>query len=481
MEKLSILVATMEAIPFVRVTNAAEFVYNTTRKYREKNHDAKVVMPLYNSIKQKYSNSLRYITNFMVDMNYEKHTASILSLDVEGVQFLFIDSETYFNRNRIYGEHDDCERFIFFSKSVVQMIKEMDLKPDIVNAKDFATALITAYIKKAKQNDSYYKNIKTVLTLHDIKNQGIYPVSEAESIALPIGMVEDYDYKFYNSVNFIKAGIMAADFITFPSATFKDECQSPYYSEKLDGLFKAHNFKMGGVVDGLNYLRYDPATDGTIFANYDVDSIEDRFTNKIGVLNYYNLFDPERMLVCVISRMISRKGVDLVIDNLDYMMEKDINIIFMGTGDPELEESLIMYQSKYPDNIAVKLYTNENEAMRVFAGSDFYLAASKVEINAINQLIAMRYGCVPIVRETGSLKDTVKEYNKFSKKGEGILFTNQTSKDFRKAIDKACEIFFDKKEIYEQMQMNCMNRDSRWSRTTDIYLSIFDELRSEVI
>lgn len=481
MEKLNILVATIEAIPFVHVTNAAEFVYNTTRKYKEENHNAMVVMPLYNSIKKKYSNSLRYITNFMVDMNYEKHTASILTLDVEGVQYLFIDSETYFNRNRIYGEHDDCERFIFFSKAVVQMIKEMDLKPDIVNVKDFQTALIPAYIKKAKQNDNFYKNIKTVITLHDIKNQGIYPVTEAESIALPMDMVEDYDYKFYNSVNFLKAGIMAADYITFPSATFKDECQSPYYSEKLDGLFKANNYKMAGVVDGLNYIRYNPETDGAIFANFSVDTIEDRAINKTGLLNYYNLMDADRMLVCVIGRMISRKGVDLIVDNLEYMMEKNINIIFMGTGDPEIEDSLIEYQNKYPEHIAVKLYTNENEAVRTFAGSDFYLAAPKIEMNAINQLIAMRYGSVPIVRETGTLKDTVKEYNKFSKKGEGILFTNQTSRDFRKAIDKACEIYFDKHEIYSEMQKNCMMRDSRWSRTTDIYLEIFNELRNEFV
>lgn len=481
MDRLNILVATMEATPFARVTNAAEFVYNTTRKYKERHHEAKVVMPLYSSIKKKYSNSLRYITNFMVDMNYEKHTASILSLDVEGVQFLFIDSENYFNRNRIYGEPDDCERFIFFSKSVVMMIKEMDLKPDIVNVKDFATALITAYIKKLKTNDNYYKDIKTVLTLHDITNQGIYPVSEAEAIALPMEMVGDYNYKFYSSVNFLKAGILAADFITFPSATFKEECQSPFYSEKLDGLFRAHNFKMGGVVDGLNYLRYSPENDMTIFSNFSVDTIEDRYENKIGVLNYYNLVDADRMLVCVISRMISRKGVDLVADNLEYLMEKNINIIFMGTGDPEIEEKLIMFQNKYPEHIAVKLYTNENEAIRVLAGSDFYIAASKVEINAINQLIAMRYGCVPIVRETGTLKDTVKEYNKFSQKGEGILFTNNTSRDFRKAIDKAYEIFFEKKDIYLQMQKNCMNRDSRWSRTTDIYLSIFDELRNEIV
>lgn len=480
MEKLNILVATVEAVPFVRVTNSAEFVYNSTRKYREKNHNAKVVMPLYKSVKAKYSDSLRYITNFMVDINSEKHTASILTLDVEGVEFLFIDSETYFNRNRVIGEVDDCERFIFFAKAVVQMIKEMDLKTDILNAKDFEAALIPAYIKKLRQNDKYYKNVKTVLTLHDIKSQGIYPICEAEAIGLPMEMVGDFDYKFYQSVNFLKAGILAADYITFPSPTFKEECQTPFYSERLDGLFKANNFKMAGILDGLNYIRYNPETDGSLFANFSLENLEERKVNKLGLLNYYNLEGVDKMLICVIGRMISQKGTDLIADNLDYLMEKNINIIFMGTGDPEIEDTLIEYQNRFPGRIATKLYMNENEANRILAGSDFYLAVPRTEISAINQLIAMRYGSVPIVRETGTLKDSVKPYNKFSKKGQGILFSGQTSKNFREAIDTACDIYFNKPEVYEQMQVNCLERDSRWGVTTDTYLEIFNELKNEI-
>ncbi|MDD7761453.1 MAG: glycogen/starch synthase [Firmicutes bacterium] len=475
-QKLKIMIVSTETVPFIKVTNTSEFVYNTSRSYLNRHHEVLVVMPLFRSIKTKYESSLRYITNFTVDMNFSIHTASILSLDVEGVMHYFIDSETYFNRNRIIGEEDDCERFIFFNKAVIKLIDELDLAPDIINVQDFTTSLIPSYVKKRAISDERFQKIKTVLTLHNIRNQGIYPAEDSVACELPSSMIMDDEYKFYPSVNFLKSGIESSDYITFPSPSFKEECQSPYSAERLDKIFRANSYKMIGILDGIDYMRYDPSRDMSIFQNFDIDNLEDRAVNKMGLMNYYNLTGADRILMCVVGKLYTRKGIDLLVDNMEFILENNINLIVMGTGESNLEDELIDYQLKYPEHLSVKLYMNEKEAVRTFAGCDFHLMPSRSEIASINQLIAMRYGAVPIVRETGTLKDSVREYNKFTKKGEGIVFTNQTSRDFRNAILKAKDIYYNKKDILNRMQLNGMKKDFSWQETADIYLQVFKEL-----
>lgn len=477
MKKLKILFVTMEALPFIRTSNLADFTYNITRELKEKNTDVRLVMPLFKSVKTEFHQSLRYVTSFVVDLGFKIHTATILSLDVEGVPFYFVDSDTYFDRPRIFGEKDDSERFIFFNKAVNLMMKEIDFKPDVINLNNYATSLIPACIKTKRQVDSFYHGIKTVLTIHNIRNQGIYPAKDMDSIAsLPLELMQDDDYKYFKAVNFLKAGIISADQITFPAPSLKDEVTEPFFRSNLDTLFKANSFKITGILDGIDQMRYDPEKDPAIFQNFDKNNLIEREINKRGLLSYYSLSGIDRPLLSIIGRLIPRKGIDLVVENIDYIIESGFNIIIMGTGEPYYEDKLMEKAQEHPENLSVKLYVNEKEAIRVLAGSDFFLMPSKTEMQAVNHLIAQRYGAIPIVRDTGTLKDGVREYNKFSKKGEGIKFLNMNSKDFNEAIDKAKILYFDDVETLDIMRKNAMSKDSSWENVAEKYLEMYKSL-----
>lgn len=477
MKKLKILFVTMEALPFIRTSNLADFAYNITRELKAKNVDVRLVMPLFKSVKTDYHQSLRYVTSFVVDLGFKIHTATILSLDVEGVPFYFVDSDTYFDRPRIFGEKDDSERFIFFNKAVNLMMKEIDFKPDVINLNNYATSLIPACIKTKRQVDSFYHGIKTVLTIHNIRNQGIYPAKDMDSIAsLPLELMQDDDYKYFKAVNFLKAGIVSADLITFPAPSLKDEVTEPFFCSNLDGLFKANSYKTSGILNGIDNRRYDPQKDPAIFQNFSKDNLIEREINKTGILSYYSLSGIDRPLISVIGRLIPRKGIDLIVENIDEIVKAGFNIIIMGTGEPLYEDKLMEKDQEYPQNVSVKLYVNEKEAIRVLAGSDFFLMPSRTEMQAVNHLIAQRYGAIPIVRATGTLKDGVKEYNKFSKKGEGITFQNMNSKEFLEAINKAKTLYFDDPETLNIMRKNAMNRDSSWKKTAEKYLELYNSL-----
>lgn len=477
MKKLKILFVTMEALPFIRTSNLADFTYNITRELKKKNVDVRLVMPLFKSVKTEYHQSLRYVTSFVVDLGFKIHTATILSLDVEGVPFYFVDSDTYFDRPRIFGEKDDSERFIFFNKAVNLMMKEINFKPDVLNLNNYATSLIPACIKTKRQVDSFYHGIKTVLTIHNIRNQGIYPAKDMDSIAsLPLELMQDDDYKYFKAVNFLKAGIESADQITFPAPSLKEEVTEPFFRSNLDNLLKANSYKTTGILDGIDQMRYDPEKDPAIFENFSKENIIEREINKRGILSYYSLSGIDRPLISVIGRLIPRKGIDLVVDSIDHIVKCGFNIIIMGTGEPTFEDKLMEKSQEYPENISVKLYVNEKEAIRVLAGSDFFLMPSKTEMQAVNHLIAQRYGAIPIVRDTGTLKDGVKEYNKFSKKGEGIKFQNMNNKELTEAIEKAKTLYFDDPETLDIMRKNAMNRESSWKKTADEYLKLYKSL-----
>ncbi|MDO5716665.1 MAG: glycogen/starch synthase [Tissierellia bacterium] len=477
-EKLNILYAASEALPFIRTCDVADFVYNMTRIYRDDHHRVKVVLPLYRSIKDKYDDSFRYLMNYTVEMGFSYQLANILTLDVEGVEFLFIDNEHYFSRDRILGEPDDAERYIFFNKAILKLMREIDFHPHILHVHDYPTALLPAYVKNYRQVDDFYMKIRSVLSIHNIRNQGIFPAEDgAEMAGLPMSFMEDPDYQYYPCINFLKTGIATADHITLPSPTFKEEVQIPYYGEKLDRLMKANAFKTSGILDGIDYRRYDPERSPTIFFNYNKESLEQKQENKMGILNYYGLDASEnRMLVGVICRLINRKGCDLLVDNLDYMVEKGMNVIVMGTGETSIEDAIIDASLRHPQNIAAKIYLNEKEKERILAGSDCILMPSRTEMQATNQLIAMRYGTVPMVRATGALKDSVRPFNKFSKKGEGFLFSSLTDKGLRELLDQATEVYFEKPDIFRKMQENAMEKDSSWEHTARGYMEIYKEL-----
>lgn len=476
MKKLKILFVTTESLPFVKTSNTADFTYNLTRELKNLNVDVRLVMPLYKSIKTQYNESLRFVKSFIVDLGYKTHTATILSLDVEGVIFYFVDADVYFDRPRIYGERDDAERFVFFNKAVNLMMKEIDFKPDILNLNNYSTSLIPACIKTKREVDSFYNGIKTVLTIHNVKNRGIYRAKDMDAIAsLPMRLMLDGDYKYFGAVNFLKAGIISTDQITLAAPSLEEEITQPIYSDKLDYLLSENAYKTKGIYDGIDTIRYDPSKDPSIFQNFDGDTLDERIINKQGILNYYSLNGFERPLISYIGRLTPRKGIDLIVNNMEKIIEMGFNVIIMGTGEPYYEEKLTVLEQKFPDNLSVKLYLNEKEQVRLISGTDFFLMPSRTETQAVFHLLAQRYGAIPIVRNTGTLRG-VKEYNKFSKKGDGIVFQNLNESDFMNALKRAMDAYKEHPEELRNIQINALNKDVSWYRTAKEYLELYNSM-----
>lgn len=474
---MKIAFAATEALPFVRTCDVADFVYNLTRFIRESGSEVKVVMPLYRSIKEKYYESFRYLKTFPVELGSKQQFAGVFRLDVEGVDFLFLDNEHYFCRDRMVGEFDDCERYIFLNKATAKLLKEIDFHPDILHCNNYMTALLPAYMKTMRKGEDFYRDIHTVLSIHNIRTRGIFPAKDGAEIAdLPMHLIEDLDYPYYPCLNFLKAGIATADHIMLPSPSFKEEIQTPYASEKLDHLMRANAFKVTGILDGIDFRRYDPERDPAIFTNFTAEALEGKEENKFGLLNYYGLRGQDRMLVSVISRLLHRKGMDAVAEMCDHMVELGMNLLVMGTGEPAIEDALLDAAMRHPEHISTKIYLNEKEAVRILAGSDAILMPSRVEMQATNQLIAMRYGTIPLVRETGALKDSVRPFNKFSKKGEGFTFSGHADRGLRDMLENAAETYFQHPQVWRQMQKNAMAKDSSWKATAKVYLEMYRDL-----
>lgn len=474
---MKILYTSVEASPFIKSSGIADFIYFMAKRLKEEKNDVRVVLPLYPSIKSKFNNSFRYVLNFSVDMYPNIEYANVFMLDVEGVKYYFIENEKYFNRARVYGEIDDCFRFIFLNKAIIKFIKEIDFKPEIVHSFDYGCALLSSYFKVYMRDDNFYSDIKTVFSTHSIKNQGIYPLNEVKDlINLPISKIKDDNFKFYDCINMLKTAIEYSDCITIPSPSFKNELENPQYSEKLYKLIKANAFKITGITEGIDTMRYDSKRDKGIFQNYDLDSLDEKEVNKIALMNYYGLKDPNKMLICVISRLLHRKGIDLLADNLEKLVKENINFIIMGNGDPDIEDKILEVSNKYKESVIVKFYKNEKESIRIISGSDAILLPSRIEAQAITHLIAMRYATVPIVRNTGVFKDTVKEYNKFTQKGEGFLFNHQNNEEFINIIQNAHSIYQENKEVWNILKKNCINKDVSFKSTEDSYLKLYENI-----
>ena len=474
---MKILYAASESAPFMKTGGLADVAGSLPLALKNEGHDVRVVMPLYSKIDEKYKKNMTHIGHFFVDLNWRHQYAGVFSHDLDGVTYYFIDNEYYFDRASAYGEVDDGERFIFFSKAVVQLMKFLDFKSDIVHANDWHTGLVPLYIKDFSRGDSFYHNMKSVYTIHNMKYQGVFPASILGEVAsLSYEYFHEFGLKYYDNINMMKGGIVYCDLLTTVSQTYSEEIKSSYFGENLEGVIQANSYKLHGVVNGIDYEKFNPETDPNIDFNYTIDDLDIKVKNKMSLQERFNLpVNPDIPMIGMVTRMVAMKGLDLIVRIFDELLQENVQFVLLGTGDAEYESAFKNFEYAYPDKVASRIYFNEAESHKIYAGVDLFLMPSLAEPCGISQLISLRYGTVPLVRETGGLKDTILPYNQFTGEGNGFSFRNQNAHELLYKLKDALNIYHDR-NIWEALMKSGMQSKNDWEASSKEYIRLYNQI-----
>ena len=474
---MKVLFITSESVPFLKTGGLADVAGSLPAYLKKEGVDIRVVMPLYSKIPDKYRSKMEYIGFFYVDLGLKHKYAGVLSYKYNGVTYYFIDNEDYFKRDNIYGEADDAERFIFFSKAATILPKFLDFKADILHSNDWHTGLIPLYREDFAKGDSFYGDMKTVHTMHNLKYQGVFPESTLQEIAgLSKAYYHDEGLKYYDNINMMKAGIVYSNILTTVSRNYADEIKYPFFGEGLEGIINNHSSKLRGIVNGIDYDEYDPKTDKKIAKNYTFKTIKNKKLNKTALQKKYGLpVNEDIPVISMVTRLVAMKGLELVRAIIEELLQEDIQFVMLGTGDKEYEDMFLYFQYKYPEKMAARVYFNEDEAHLIYAASDIFLMPSMSEPCGISQLISLRYGTLPIVREVGGLKDTVEPYNLYTGKGNGFTFKNFNAHEMLFTIKNALFIYKDEKNWYNLVE-SAMNSKNDWEKSSKEYIDLYKTL-----
>jgi starch synthase len=474
---LKVLFVASEADPFIKTGGLGDVMGALPKALVKQGVDARVIIPKYKNIKDKFKAELYFSKWFMVPVGWRNSYCGVFQYQYDNVTFYFIDNERYFCRDGLYGYYDDGERFAFFDRAVLNAIKELDFKPDIIHCNDWQTGMIPVLLKLEYSKDMFYSNIKTVYSIHNLLFQGTYdPEVLQELFGYDMEPYDNGSLEFYGGVSFMKGGINYSDRISTVSYTYASEIQSEYYGEKLDGLLRVRNNVLSGILNGIDYERYNPENDEYIFKNYNLDRIQDKKINKVELQKQLGL--PQREdapMIGIVSRLTNQKGMDLVVNIADRLLQHNVQLVVLGTGDRWYEDHFRNLQYRYPDKVSTNLMFSDELAHRIYAGSDMFLMPSLFEPCGLGQLIALRYGTIPIVRETGGLKDTVIPYNKFNGEGNGFSFRNYVSHELLSTIEYAIQSYYNK-QIWDGLIRHAMISDNSWEKAAVDYKGLYDSL-----
>lgn len=474
---MKILYVTAEAAPFIKTGGLADVAGSLPINIKKLGHDIRVVMPLHSGIKEEYKKKMKKIHKYYVDLNWRRQYVGVMELKLNGVIFYFLDNEYYFKRNHPYGEFDDGERYAYFSKATTILSKEIGFKPDVIHTNDWHTALVNLFLYEFEKGDAYYSGIKKIFTIHNLKYQGIFSPSVLGEI---MGVSNEYynenSIKYYDRINYMKAGIVYSDFISTVSKSYAEEIKYEFFGEGLEGILGHYSHKITGIINGIDYDVFNPMKDREIEYNYNRKDIENKYKNKKSIQEFYKL--PQKKdapIISIISRLVDMKGLDIVEHILDELLQEDIQIIILGTGDRKYEDMFKYFQEKYPKKLVANLYFSESEAHKIYAGSDIFLMPSMVEPCGLSQLIALRYGTVPVVREVGGLKDTVIPYNKYTDEGNGFTFRNYNAHELLFKIKEALNIYREDKETWKNLILRGMSADHSWESSSKEYIKLYNK------
>ncbi len=474
---IKILYIASEAVPFIKTGGLADVAFALPKALRKTDIDVRVVIPKYKGIQEKFKNEMNLLKSFDVPMGWRKQYCGIEHMEYEGIPFYFLDNEYYFHRDSLYGFYDDGERFSFFSRAVLEAIEHLDFIPDIIHCNDWHTGMIPLLLREHYKKHGIYSDIRTVFTIHNLKYQGLFS-SEILGDLLDLGM-EYYhadELEFYSGISFMKGGINYSDIITTVSETYSMEIQESFFGERLDGMLRRRSNDLYGIVNGIDYDVYNPYSDEEIFVKYDANSIEDKKNNKIELQEILNLpQNPNIPMISMVSRLVDMKGLDLVLFVLEELLEEDVQVVILGTGDKNYEDKILELASKYPQRLSANILFDNSLAHKIYASSDMFLMPSLFEPCGLGQLIALRYGALPVVRETGGLKDTVMSYNEFTGEGNGFSFTNYNAHDMLYTIKRALK-FYEDESLWRRIMRTAMTKDYSWDRSAKKYIDLYEAL-----
>ena len=472
---MKILYAASEAVPFCKTGGLADVAGSLPAALAAEGAEVAVVLPLYQKVKEQFGDQLTFVCCDYVDLSWRHTYCGLFTLEKDGVTYYFIDNEQYFLRPNLYGYMDDGERFGFFSRAVVGMLDHMKFWPDVINCNDWQTALIPIYLKDEGVRHERYRSVRTALTIHNIEYQGRYGVDTlGDLFGLDAGWAQDGTIIMDGDVNLLKGAILCADAINAVSPSYANELKLAYFAHRLENIIRQCDYKLSGVLNGIDMKLYDPAADSRIAETYTAENMAGKAVNKAALQKMMGLREePHVPIVAIVSRLVSHKGLDLICEVLHDMMELPMQLVILGKGDQRYEEFFRWAAQQYSGRMAVRLDYNEALAMSIYAGADLFLMPSKSEPCGLSQMIAMRYGTVPIVRETGGLRDSVQPYEAWRDAGTGFTFTNYISADMLHVIREAVYLYKDYPDAFGRLRERAMGCDFSWGRSARAYLDIY--------
>lgn len=470
---MKILFAASEAVPFIKSGGLADVAGSLTKAIRNRQHACRVVIPMYVDIPQEWRDKATYVTHFSVPLGWRNQYCGVFEANVGGVIYYLLDNEYYFRRHGCYGFFDDAERFAFFSKAVLEMLVHIDFAPEIIHCNDWQTALVPVYLNVYYRHIDKLSNVKTVFTIHNIQYQGTYDLKIAtEVLGLPAEAVNMVEYQ--KDTNFIKGGIEQCEALTTVSPTYAGEILDPWFAHGLDPILREKQYKLSGILNGIDYTVYDPETDKNIPNNYNAGDPAKKQANKRELQRSLGLAEEKgAMVIGMVTRLVAHKGLDLVREVLGQIMEKDVQFVLLGSGDWQYEKFFREAVSHYPNRVSVTLGFNEKLAHQIYSGADCFLMPSKSEPCGLAQMISLRYGTIPIVRSTGGLRDSVRDFG--GEGGNGYDFLTYNAYDMLDAIQRAHADYQDAK-LWKEHVKTAMHCDYSWGKSANQYIALYKSL-----
>ena len=484
-KKMQIVFASAECAPFVKTGGLGDVAGSLPAALVRAGAEVIVMVPKYATIKDEYKAQMEHFSDFYVSLGWRNEYCGLEKLEHDGVTYMFIDNERYFARDYPYGFFDDGERFAFFSKAITESLQHLPegFECDILHCNDWQTALAPVFLREFYQGLPLYDRVKTVFSIHNVAFQGQFSDTVMEDI-LGVAHIPAAASQLRCdacSINYMLGALRYADAITTVSPTYANEIQTPEFGEGLDGVLRERSYALQGILNGIDVAGFDPATDKRIAANYTVDDRSGKAVCKAKLQEELGLeVRDDRPLMVMVTRLTRQKGLDLVMYALDRILSGGVQVAVLGTGDRDYEDGLRYFQDKYPGTMAARIEFDPALSQRMYAAADMFLMPSKFEPCGLSQIIAMRYGTLPIVRETGGLKDTVIPYNEFTGEGTGFSFSNFNGDEMGDAVFRAARLFWDNRDAWNQLVTQAMSQDFSWTRSADKYLDLYFFMHPEI-
>ncbi len=478
----NILFVASECVPFIKTGGLADVVGSLPKNIDKKHFDVRVILPNYSAIPWEFRGQFKYVNHFYMEMGrrFDSVYVGIMEYNYDGITYYFVDNEFYFNSEKPYGSPRwDVEKFTYFSKAVLAILPVIGFRPDVIHCHDWQTGLVPVFLKTLYAGNEFYSRTKSIMTIHNLKYQGVWNIDTFKYLTgLPADMFSPDKLEFKKDASMLKGGLVYADYITTVSQTYANEIQTEYYGEGLNGLLSARHMDLRGIINGIDYNCYNPATEINIGYKYNADNFRDyKYKVKADLQRELGLpVDSGKFVIGLISRLTDQKGLDLIRCVIEQITDDNTQFVILGTGDDRYENMFKHYQWIKPMQVSANIYFSEALAHRIYAGSDAMLMPSMFEPCGLTQLISMRYGSVPIVRETGGLKDTVEPFNKFENTGTGFSFTNYNAHEMLNIINFAKDIFFNHREQWNNIVERGMKKDFSWKNSAGQYMGMYDWL-----